>query len=58
MVRRLFNTLNIIRYKILGGKCSPWCYKGAICWKCKKSKSHNDIFSCQCDDCPLNGFTF
>lgn len=58
MVRRCLNTLNIIRYKIFGGKQSPWCHKGAICWMCKKSKNHNAIFSCQRNTCPFNGFTF
>lgn len=58
MIFRILNTLNVVRYKLFGGKVSPWCHKGAICWHCKKSKSCNEVFDCQSIDCPFTRFTF
>lgn len=57
LLKSLIHTLNVIRYKIFGGKRSP-VISSALCWKCKKYKGWPDIYNCECNSCPFSRFTF
>lgn len=58
MIKNLVGSLQVLKYKILGGKTSPMILNGAACLKCKKLRNWQGCYDCKIVSCPLTNFTF